>query len=167
MKILQAFFALFFLLLMSCVYADRPWPGSSPEGLRVARDLKTAIPDLPASVPVYSADGKALGFEVKNPDGIGTFRFGDTCSLINGSVVKFLAPAIPTKEDFDNLETKVYVEYAGTPKSRLDKDIFCPGHAVVVMSLNDYRAFHKIASQAAEEKEYLRKLLKPSKLNRF
>ncbi|MBI2120396.1 MAG: hypothetical protein HYT94_02100, partial [Parcubacteria group bacterium] len=139
----------------------RAWPGASPEGFRIERDIKTAVPDLPPSVSIYDAEGKASGFIVKNPDGIGIFSFGDKCFLSNGSIVKFIAEAMP--KDPDALDTQVYVKYTGniqlSPSLRPIKAAFCPEHAVVIMPLNDYLAFHKIASQAEEERKYLRTLL--------
>lgn len=164
MKILQAFSVLALLFFASYAGADRPFPGSSPEGLNIAGDLQIAIPDLPPTVFTHDVDGKALGFEVKNPDGIGAFHFGSTCFLSNGSPVKFLAPAIP--KDVTVLDTNIYVEYMGgtqlDPRLRPIKEDFCPEHAVVAMSLNDYLASHKIASRVAEEKKYLRAMLSQS-----
>ncbi len=157
MKILQVLSALFLLLSISYAYADRPLPGSSPEGFRVEHDLKTVTPDLPPSVLTYDVDGKILAFVVKNPDGIREFRFGDKCYLRNGSPVKFIREAVSS--DTDPGDTQVYVEYTGgvqlDPRLRSIKADFCPDHAVVIMPLKDYLAFGKIASRMAEEKKYL------------
>lgn len=163
MKIVQAFSVLFFFLFASYVYADRPWPGSSPEGPRDADgNLKTAIPDLPLSVLTYDENGKPLGFTVKNPDGIGAFRFGDKCYLSNGSPVKFLAMAI-MPEDADILDREVYVEYMGgvqlAPQFLPIKETFCPEHAVVAMLLKDYRSFGHSTPRVTEEKKYLRTII--------
>lgn len=165
MKKSQALSVSFLLLFASYAsYADRALPGSSPEGFRIEDDLKTAIPDLPASVHIYDPDGKASGFEVKNPDGIGAFRFGDKCLLKSGSPVKFLASAIPTESN--GLHQFIYVEYTGgTPDPHLNpiQGAFCPEHALVVMPLRDYLAFHRIESRIAEEKQYMRNLLESIK----
>lgn len=169
MKILQMLFTSFFLLFANFTYtnAEHQSEDSSQEKLNIADNLTIAISNLPPIVFTYDVDGKATGFKVKNPDGIGVFHFGDTCLLSNGSPIKFLAPAIP--KDVSVLDTKIYVEYMGgisiEPRFLRIKTAFCPEHAVVAMSLNDYLAFERITTQTIEEKKYLRTLLRSIKSN--